>query len=102
MKCLLGLRSVRASLRQQSPDKPFASRLTIFTVRTLFQKRRARVQNVCVKMELSPRPQRTFAERFCEKFTCDPNSFESHALLASLDPLPRLFARLISTFNPSA
>lgn len=62
-----------------------------------------------VTKEPSPRPEtanrkshRTFAERFCEKFTCDPSSFESRALLASLDPVPRLFARLICTLHPAA
>ena len=50
----------------------------------------------------SPSTHRTFAERFCEKFTCDPNTFESRALLESIDPVPRLFARLICTLNPSA
>jgi hypothetical protein len=64
-------------------------------------------QNEDVKKEPSPRSeerrrQRTFAERFCDKFTCDPGSFESRALLASLDPVPRLFARLICTLNPGA
>ena len=49
-----------------------------------------------------PSPYRTFRERFCEKFTCDPNSFEHRAILESLDPVPRLFARLIAAFNPSA
>ena len=30
------------------------------------------------------------------------NSFEHRAILESLDPVPRLFARLIAAFNPSA
>jgi hypothetical protein len=50
----------------------------------------------------SPTAYRSFRERFCEKFTCDPTSFEKRALLESLDPLPRLFARLIAALNPSA
>jgi len=45
---------------------------------------------------------RTFRERFCEKFTCDPTTFEKRALLESLDPIPRFFARLIAALNPSA
>ena len=45
---------------------------------------------------------RTFRERFCEEFTCEPTSFEHRALLESLDPLPRLFARLIAALKPSA
>jgi hypothetical protein len=45
---------------------------------------------------------RTFRERFCEKFTCDTKAFEHRAVLELLDPVPRLFARLIAAFNPSA
>jgi hypothetical protein len=57
---------------------------------------------VGVSTATSPSSYRTFRERFCEKFTCDPTSFEHRALLESLDPVPRLFARLIATLNPAA
>jgi hypothetical protein len=57
---------------------------------------------VGVSTATSPCAYRTFRERFCEKFTCDPTSFEHRALLESLDPVPRLFARLIAALNPAA
>lgn len=52
--------------------------------------------------ETSPSHYRTFRERFCEKFTCDPNAFEHRAVLASFDPIPRLCARFIAAINPTA
>ena len=55
-----------------------------------------------MSIETSPGHYRTFRERFCEKFTCDPKTFEHRAVLAALDPIPRLFARLIAALNPAA
>jgi hypothetical protein len=56
------------------------------------------------KVNPGPRPNhyRTFRERFCEKFTCDPTAFERRVLFEALDPVPRFFARLLYAWKPSA
>jgi hypothetical protein len=43
---------------------------------------------------------RTFRERFCDHFTCQPTAFENTALLELFDPLPRMIAKLLFRISP--
>ena len=47
-----------------------------------------------------PGQYRTFRERFCERFTCQPTAYETTALWELLDPQPRLFGRVLAWLKP--